>query len=141
MVKEKENVVKEETIKKEVKETKIEKEIVKPKKEGKVVSKEDEIDAFLDAKETKSLEKSGIGKLIFNIVFWVVLIGLAVIWGIEFLNVKNDKEPMFCLDKTIHEFSDGIVTECTGLGYKIYNYDRESINAVEFGPFFIGMKD
>ncbi len=78
---------------------------------------------------------------VFNYVFWIGIVGLAIIWLTEFVLVKNDQDPLLCLDTKYHQFDDGDVTECIGLGYKVYNYERESITAREFGPFFIGMRD
>jgi hypothetical protein len=81
-------------------------------------------------------------KKIFNIAFWVVFSILMAIWLIDFFRVRGDADPMFCLSKTTHEFEDGEVRECLGLGYKVYSYDRESLTkGYEFGPFFIQMKD
>lgn len=86
-------------------------------------------------------EKRKVGKLIFDIVFWVGLTLLAAIWLTDFIKIQNEKEPIFCLVQKTHEFEDGTVDECVGLGYKIYEYNRDSIsNARQFSPFFIGMK-
>lgn len=38
-------------------------------------------------------------------------------------------------------YDDGKTTECVGLGYNIYNYERKSITAVQFSPFFTKMKN
>lgn len=80
-------------------------------------------------------------KKIFNVVFWVVIVGLLIVWITDFIMVKNEKDPIFCLSTKIHTYEDGKVTECVGLGYKVYNYERSSMStAVQFSPFFIGMK-
>ena len=84
-------------------------------------------------------EKS-LGKKIFDIVFWVCITVLAIIWLTDFFRIQNDKDPMFCLAHKTHKFNDGTVEECTGLGYKIYDYNRESLTAHQFGPFFAKMK-
>lgn len=81
-------------------------------------------------------------KKILNIAFWVLFTIVMGIWLIDFFRVQNSKEPMFCLNKTEHKFDDGKVYECTGLGYKVYTYDRSSMEkAVQFGPFFVSMKE
>lgn len=86
--------------------------------------------------------KKGIFKRIFDIVFWVLIIGLAIIWVVDFVNVKQNKEPRFCVKTVIHQYSDGTVKECVGLGYHVYNYDRTSTNLkTQFSPFFIGIQD
>ncbi len=91
--------------------------------------------------EEKESNVRNILKTVFNIVFWVAITGLAIIWITEFILVNQEKEPMFCLETTIHEFEDGTVEECTGIGYKVYEYDRETLKATEFGPFFIKMEE
>lgn len=95
-------------------------------------------------KTTKITEKEKtkkIGKIIFDIVFWVAIILLAIIWLTDFFRMKSNEEPVFCLSEKTHEFDDGTVYECKGLGYNIYQYNRESMkNAQQFSPFFIGMK-
>ena len=92
--------------------------------------------------EKKNTEKKSIAKKIFDVVFWVVIIGLAIIWVTDFINVQNDKDPIFCISQKTHTFDDGTVEECVGLGYKVYDYNRTSLSyGRQFGPFFIGMKE
>ncbi len=92
--------------------------------------------------ENKNTEKKNIFKKIFDVVFWIVIIGLAIIWLTDFINVKNDKDPVFCISQKTHTFDDGTVEECVGLGYKVYTYDRSSFSkGRQFGPFFIGMRE
>ncbi len=96
---------------------------------------------FLEKKE-KITSKRSIMKRIFDIVFWVVIVGLSIIWITDFVNVKNDKNPVFCISQKTHTFDDGTVEECVGLGYKVYTYNRSSFSqGRQFGPFFIGMRD
>ena len=71
-----------------------------------------------------------------NIVLWVVLIIWMGICLIDFYNVHQKKDPMFCLKKETTKYDDGKVDSCTGLGYKIYNYQRKSFNGIEYGPFW-----
>ena len=93
-------------------------------------------------KKKKKTEKKNIFKKIFDVVFWIVIIGLAIIWLTDFINVKNDKDPVFCISQKTHTFDDGTVEECVGLGYKVYNYNRSSFSkGRQFGPFFIGMRE
>ncbi len=91
---------------------------------------------FLDEKPKKH-----IGKIIFNIIFWLVIAVLLFTWISDYLNVRNDKKPVFCISNKTHKFDDGKVKECVGLGYKIYTYDRSSMEkGSEFVPFFVDMK-
>lgn len=89
----------------------------------------------------KDFELKGKQKLIVNCIFWSMLVILSIIWIIDFTNVQNEKSPKFCISKKTHAFVDGTVDECVGLGYKVYEYDRESISGIrQFSPFYIKMK-
>lgn len=100
------------------------------------------VEEIVSKKEIKVVEedKKSIGRIIFDVVFWVLITALAIVWLTDFIKIQNDKEPVFCLAKKTHEFDDGVVEECTGLGYKIFDYKRDSIEAHQFGPLFIKMK-
>lgn len=52
-------------------------------------------------------EKTSILKIIWNIIFWGIIIILAFVWIFDFIQVKNNKEPKFCISNKIHEFEDG----------------------------------
>ena len=73
----------------------------------------------------------------FNIVITLVVIAWAGILLYDYFQVSNEKEPKFCLEENIIEYDDGITKECKGIGYKIYKYERESFNGLDFGPFWI----
>jgi hypothetical protein len=93
----------------------------------------------VEVKETKKKvkkKKSVIGK-IFDVVISVIVFGIMFVWIFDFFSVYNDKEPKFCLEREIREYEDGSTTVCTGLGYKVYQYDRYSIEGSEFGPFWM----
>lgn len=85
-------------------------------------------------------EKKSLVKKIWDITFWVVICILAFIWIFDFIKVKKNEHPMFCLAKNTYTFSDGTVDECIGLGYKVYEYHRTNLNvSTQFSPFFMGM--
>lgn len=97
----------------------------------------------VEKEEVKVVEEKqkSIFRKIFDVVFWVAIVILAAIWLTDFFRMQNDEKPVFCLAQKTHKFDDGTVDECVGLGYKIYDYKRESLKgAHQFGPFFIGMK-
>ncbi len=101
----------------------------------KKVQNEEQVEQFYEPK------KKSVGKIIFDVVFWVVIVCLLFVWVFDFLKVKNEEKPVFCIQEKTHEFEDGTVDECVGLGYKVYTYNRESINIkVQFAPFFIRME-
>lgn len=121
---------------KKIEEKKVEKEI-KEKEDIKEEVKE------IYTKKTKKdrKDKKHIGKLIFNIIFWIVVFGAMACWIIDYIKVRDDETPMFCISKKEHTFDDGKVQECIGLGYKVYTYDRSSMNkGNEFVPFFVKMR-
>lgn len=81
-------------------------------------------------------------KKILNVVFWVLFVILLSIWLIDFIKIRNEKDPIFCIKKKTHEFEDGTVNECLGLGYRIYNYNRSSLpKGIDFAPFFVKMRE
>ena len=72
----------------------------------------------------------------------VVLLAIIIIWiiifFIDYFRARQSKTPLFCISEETKEYDDGTVYSCTGLGYKMYKYNRSSIDAtIEFGPFFI----
>ena len=82
------------------------------------------------------MNKKTIIKRVLYIIFWIILIAWMIICLIDFNNTRNDKNPKFCIKKETIKYEDGNVEVCTGLGYKIYHYNRKSYNAVEFGPLW-----
>ena len=105
-------------------------------KDVKIAKAEEEIE-----RENKMIKNKMLAKRVWNVVFWTLFAGLFAIWITDYIMVRSEKEPLFCLSKETHKFDDGTVNECTGLGYKVYTYNRTSIKATEFGPFFISMRD
>lgn len=110
-------------------------------KDEEIIKEEtEEMEEILDKKEKRSLGVS-IFRRVLDIIFWLAFAILALIWVVDFINVNNEKDPVFCIKNNVYEYSDGQTTECIGLGYKVYNYNRASEKGYEFGPFFIKMKD
>lgn len=131
------------TVKKENNNKEIIKEV--PNKAFKVVSPKatKEVSNSITKNKVNDMKenKKSIGQRVFDVVFWVVLCTLAFIWIVDFINVKKGNEPKFCVKTVIHQYTDGIVTECKGLGYNVYNYNRTSKNIkIQFSPFFIGIE-
>ena len=91
--------------------------------------------------EMKNKEEKKVTKIALNILFWTLLTVIAIIWIIDFTKVQKEEKPEFCIIQKTHKFEDGTVEECIGLGYKIYEYKRESIHDTsQFSPFYIKMK-
>lgn len=120
------NTKKKTTKAKEVKEAKVEKEV-------EVKEEREMAEDFKDAKDDK--KKNTIIKIL-DIVLWVILIGWMVIVFMDYYRVTNEKEPKFCIKEETIQYEDGTVESCTGLGYKVYEYKRDSFKAIEFGPFW-----
>lgn len=98
----------------------------------------------VDTEATESWEddKKSVGHKIFDVIFWICIALLAFIWIFDFIQVKDGKDPKFCIKTELHEYEDGTVNECDGLGYKVFKYNRTSINIdTQFSPFFVGMKE
>lgn len=75
--------------------------------------------------------------MIFKILIILAIIAWVAIIFVDYFKVTSTGEPIFCIKEDTKTYDDGTVYVCTGLGYKMYRYDRKSISAVEFGPFFI----
>lgn len=80
-------------------------------------------------------KKSAFGKII-NIIIWLVVLGWLCIFMYDFINTVSEKDPVFCLERTTENNSDGTVKICEGIGYKVFDYDYGSIKALEFAPFW-----
>ena len=79
-------------------------------------------------------------KTIIKISVAILIIGWIIVLFTDFLRVRAEKEPLFCLSKKENKYDDGTNTICTGIGYKVIKYNRECLSASEFGPFFIKEK-
>lgn len=112
--------------------------MAKKKVEDAVVEEaKEEKEEFFDAKKSnRDYEKSTVGKVI-NVVLWIVVFAWMAICLVDFYRVTQEDDPMFCIHKETKEYDDGTVDSCLGLGYKVYHYKREKLNAIEFGPFWI----
>ena len=95
----------------------------------------------VNEKENKRKTKKNIFIKVFDIILWVVLIAWMIIVVIDYIKVVTKKEPIFCINRKEIKYEDGTVNSCTGLGYKVHKYNRESYQAIEFGPFWIKVKN
>lgn len=92
-------------------------------------------------KSSTKKERNKLARLVFDILFWIIIGGLILLWGTEIILTKTNKEPLICINEKIHQYDDGQVIECHGIGYKTYEYNRKSINIKrQFGAFFTKMK-
>lgn len=80
-------------------------------------------------------------KKIISTIFSLLILGVIAIWLFDYFRMVNNKEPKFCLKEEVYKYDDGTVKECIGLGYKVYEYNRTSYKAKQFGPFFIQMHE
>jgi len=82
-------------------------------------------------------KKVNISKIIKIIILTVIILWI-ICFFIDYIRARQSKNPLFCIKENIVEYEDGTVYSCTGLGYKMYKYQRASIPiSVQFGPFFI----
>ena len=91
-------------------------------------------DEFLElAKEADTKE---LRSRVINITLWVLLVGWIAICFTDFILTKTENKPVFCTFSKTAEYEDGTVKSCIGLGYKVYNYDRDSFTGIEFAPLW-----
>jgi len=83
-------------------------------------------------------KKPSLFSRILNVILWILLFVWVAIVVIDFFQVRNENKPKFCwFNEKTTQYENGTVEECTGLGYKVINYNREDFKAIEFGPFWI----
>ena len=74
-------------------------------------------------------------------IIWIVVLVLAFLWAglffVEYLTVKDGNDPHICIVEEEKDYTDGSVSVCKGLGWVVYDYDRDAIQGKEFGPFWI----
>ncbi len=91
--------------------------------------------------EKKNKEERSLFQRILNIVLWIVVIAWMAVCVTDYIKVQIEKDPIFCIKKETIEYIDGNVYSCLGAGYKIYDYDRDTLKALEFGPFWLKEKN
>lgn len=96
---------------------------------------------FLDEKKSdyainKKYSERSLFRKILNIVVWLIVFVVLSICILDFIRVKMDKDPKFCIKNTTVKYEDGNVKCCFGLGYKVYNYNRKSYRKVEYVPIW-----
>lgn len=116
--------------------TKTKTEKVSKEKDLEMTKKEYEEKIAKIEKEEKAKEKKETVNKIINVILWIVLICWMLICLTDFFKTTNKKDPIFCIKKETVSYDDGEVHSCLGLGYKIYNYQRSSFKAIEYGPFW-----
>jgi hypothetical protein len=72
-----------------------------------------------------------------NLFVWIVIFAWVGACLVDYFNVSNKEKPVFCINKKTIKYKDGNVEECTGLGYKVFIYNRDSFIGYEFGPFWL----
>ncbi len=97
---------------------------------------------FLDEKvskkemEKKDKNEKSLFQRVMNVILWIVLFVWMGVCLVDFYNVHQKKDPIFCIKKGVTKYDDGNVKWCLGAGYKVYQYNRKSFTAIEFGPFW-----
>lgn len=87
-------------------------------------------------KNKKDKDEKSMFQKVMNVILWLVLIVWMLICIVDFIKTQRVEKPIFCLKEETTKYEDGSVYSCTGLGYKIYHYDRTSFSGVEYGPFW-----
>ena len=92
--------------------------------------------------EEKSVSTKKILKLAWNIFFWACFACILFMWVSDYINTKNEKDPVFCFAKNEIQKENGSVEECIGAGYKVFKYHTVGYeDAREFGAFWISPRD
>ena len=97
---------------------------------------------FLDEKvskkklEKKEKDEKSMFQRVMNVILWIVLFAWMAVCLVDFYKVNQKGDPIFCIKKGVTKYDDGNVNWCLGAGYKVYQYNRKSFKAIEFGPFW-----
>ncbi len=76
-------------------------------------------------------------KRAWDFIFWGIVLLILAFWIVDFVNVKQSKQPQFCIKKETIQLDNGTVDSCLGVGYKVFTYHTTKMeNAMEFGPFW-----
>ena len=111
------------------------------KKEKKVKEKS-VTEEFLDEKvskkklEKKEKNEKSMFQRVMNVILWIVLFAWMAVCLIDFYKVLQKSDPIFCIKTGVNKYEDGNVKWCLGAGYKVFQYNRKSFKAIEFGPFW-----
>lgn len=95
------------------------------------------VEEKVEVKSKKTKKKKSVVARVFDFIISVIVFGILAVWLYDFYNVYNEKDPQLCLKEETHEYEDGTTEVCTGAGYKVYKYNRKSIEGLEFGPFWM----
>ena len=87
-------------------------------------------------KEKKEKRGRSLFVRIMDVALWVVLLGWMAVCVTDFIQIQREEKPVFCKKFEKTDYDDGIVEYCTGLGYKVFYYNRRCYKASEFGPFW-----
>ena len=103
---------------------------------------EKETEDFLDEKvskkklEQKDKDEKSLFQRIMNVVLWIVLFVWMGVVLFDYYHVSKNTDPTFCIKKDVTKYNDGEVKWCLGAGYKVFQYNRNCYQAIEFGPFW-----
>ena len=75
-------------------------------------------------------------KKILTIIIILVMLWVSLI-GVDYYRASKNEKPVIVLKEKKYEYSDGIVTTYTSLGYKYIKYERTSKIGYQFGGFWI----
>ena len=92
--------------------------------------------------EKKNKNERSLFQKILNVVLWIIVLAWMAVCVIDFIKVQNEEDPIFCLKKSTIKTGTGTADVCTGLGYKVYDYNcgteagKNYHGAIQFGPFW-----
>jgi len=101
-------------------------------KEKKIKTKKENTEIFEEGKDKKTLTQR-----IINITLWVILLAWMAICTTDFILVQLEKKTIFTFSNQRIDYEDGHVLKRTGLGYRVFYYNRDSYKGLDFGPFWL----
>ncbi len=69
-------------------------------------------------------------------IFWICILLTILIVFTDYMMVKSDKEPIFCIKKDTLVKDDYTIYRCTGIVYKYYSITSDSYYSKKFVPIW-----
>ena len=80
-------------------------------------------------------------KLFLKILLFIILIW-TIIFLVDYIRVKNEKVPIFCIKDESSRVADGGTIQYYGLGYKVIDFNRiNGFDKIKIGTYFMDYED
>ena len=85
--------------------------------------------------------KKGLIFKVISTILWIIVFILTAVTVTDYMLVKNEKEPIFCLSRDVKEVSFGKTYICNGILYKYYHTVGDNYVSKKFIPIWNKSED